>query len=506
MTDTAILYLILLPFVIAFLIPLIDLIDLKYRKIMVGTGGVLEFLLSLSILIENLGELKEGSFSLSCYLGSWAPPFGITLAMDALGFFFSFLISLALLLIIIYSIGFIGHHEGKYYVLLFLVLGSMQGAIVTGDIFNLYVFIELITVSSAPLIAFKRDQEGTEAAIKYMFYNIIGGLCFFLGVILIYFNLGTLNMVDIAQHFSEIALRMRMIIISFFLLSILIKLGVFPFHFWLAKAHSACPSPISALLSGVLLKVYLYIFIRLFWVVFDFSVLQESGLASMIIYLGLFSSLVGHIFALQADDIKRMLAFSTIGHIGMILAVFALNTAAGFLGGLLHIVSHLLMKSALFTGTGYLLQFTPGHDIKELRGVGYKNRGIYNSFITAALGMIGLPPLIGFISKWYILLAFMEANDYFGLIFVLLGSFLAIVYYLRYISNGYSRTEVGKQKKDRHVLAFFYRERLVTSIIYTWTGLVVLAGVMFKFLEMPIMAAIEILINPDLYLGLFPGV
>lgn len=500
-----ILLLILIPLASAFLIPLVDLINIKLRKVLVIMAGISEFVISVIIILMNFNKIKQGTFFLAYYLGGWSPPFGINLTLDSLGLFFSTLVSFSLLLIIIYSIGFIGHHEGKYYVLLFLVLGAMQGTIITGDIFNLYVFIELLTVTSAPLVAFKRNQNSTEAAIKYMFYGIMGGLFFFIGVILIYFNLGTLNMAHIAAHFMEINNKMQLLIIAFFLLSSLIKLGIFPFHFWLPKAHSACPSSISALLSGVLLKVYLYIFIRIFWIVFDFTLLEEIGLASFIVYLGLFSSLLGHIFALQADDIKRMLAFSTIGHIGMIVGVFALNTELGFYGGLLHVIAHLLMKSTLFTGTGYLLQFTPGHIIKDLNGVGYKNNKIFISFIIATLGMIGIPPLIGFISKWYILLAFLEQNNHSGAILVILGSLTAIIYYLRYVSHGYERTEVGKPKKDRHVLAEFYREKVVTSIVYIFTFFIITAGIFFKFFDIPIKAATEVILNSGKYIELVLG-
>ncbi len=505
MISSNIFLLILIPLITAFLIPLLDLLHIRYRKILVGIAGILEFVFSLSIIIDNFQFLQEGTLFLTYHMGGWSPSFGISLALDSLGLFFSTLVSLALLLITTYSIGFIGHHEGKYYVLLFLAFAAMQGAILTGDIFNLYVFIELLTLTSAPLVAFKRNRNSTEASIKYMFYGIIGGLCFFIGVILIYFSLGTLNMAEISSHFTEINTRMQLIIITFFLLSMLIKLGIFPFHFWLPKAHSACPSSISTLLSGLLLKVYLYIFIRIFWIVLDYNVIQEIGLADFIIYLSLTSCLLGHIFALQADDIKRMLAFSTIGHISMIVAALSLNTEAGFYGGLLHVISHFLMKSALFTGTGYLLQFTPSHNIKDLAGVGYKNKNIFISFVTASLGMIGIPPVIGFISKWYILLAFLEVNNHIGVIIIILGSLTAVVYYFRFITTGYEKTEVGESKKERHVLSVFYREKIVTLIVYIFTFMAVITGVSFKLFDLPLKAAINVITNPAYYINLVLG-
>mgnify|MGYP006277074321 CR=1 FL=1 len=502
-----ILLLILIPLITAFLIPLVDLIlSNNFRRFLVLISAITELSISLFILIFNIDPLIKGDLLLNYHLGGWLPPLGINLAMDGLALIFSTLISVAIFLIMIYSIGFIGHHEGKYYVLLFLVLGAMQGVILTGDIFNLYVFIELLTVTSAPLVAFNRNKKGTEAAIKYMFYGVIGGLFFFIGVILIYFNLGTLNMAEISNHFTEINYQMQLLIISIFLLSLLIKLGIYPFHFWLSKAHSACPGSISALLSGVLLKVYIYVFIRTFWFIIDYSVLQSVGIDKFIIYLTLLSCLLGHIFALQADDIKKMLAYSTIGHIGMIIAVLALNTSTGFYGGILHVISHLLMKSTLFLGVGYLLHFTQSHQIKDFDGVAYKNNKIFISFIIAALGMIGLPPIIGFFSKWYILLAFLEVGNYFGAVVVILGSLTAVVYYLRYVAHGYRLMEPEDNLEITNPLTkSFYREKAVNIIVYVFTFLVVSTGLFYRVFHLPITAIVNLIMNPENYIKLVLG-
>src|SRR6056297_1122635 len=355
--DINILLLVIIPLFTAFMIPLIDLIHKSIRKYFVFVSINVEAFIAIRIILNNFDKIKNSELFLDYHLGGWITPYGINLIMDPVALFFSTLITFSLYFIIVYSIGFIGHHEGKYYVLLFLIFAAMQGTILTGDLFNMYVFIELIAVTSSPLVAFKRDQNSTEAAIKYLIYSIIGGLFFFIGVIFIYFSVGTLNMAEAAANFGSIGFRMQLFIITTFLVSFLIKLGIFPFHFWLPKAHSACPSSISALLSGVLLKVYLYTFIRILWTVLDYNIIIDIGLDVFIIYISLFSSLLGHIFALQADDIKRMLAFSTIGHIGMITAAIALNTKAGFYGAMLHIIAHLLMKSGLFLGVGYLINY-----------------------------------------------------------------------------------------------------------------------------------------------------
>lgn len=492
--ETYVLLLVLIPLITAFSIPLVDIIYIKMRKVLVVTSALTGLLLSCYLLISNYKALLNGKLAIDYYLGGWSPSLGIILVLDNLGLVFSTAISFSMFLLIFYSIGFIGHHEGKYYVLLFLILGAMQGVVLTGDIFNLYVFVELITITSAALVAFKRNREGTEAALKYIIYGIIGGLFFLIAVFLIYFNLGSLNMAIIAANYRQIHPMMRVTIITFILTSLFIKMGIFPFHFWLPKAHSACPGPVSALLSGLLLKVYIYIFIRVFWQVTGFSMIIENGLQYFIIYLGLFSSFLGHILALREDDIKRLLAFSTVGHIGMIVAVIALNTVNGLYSGLLHIVSHLLMKSTLFAIVGYLLQYTESHHIADFNGVAYKNQGVFIAFIINAMGMVGIPPLPGFFSKYYILQAFIEAGQNWAAVLIIFLSVISLFYYLRYIFRGYNLLDYEKGIKPRKVglvLSVFYRERIVTDIIYVSTILVITSGVFYWLFKKPLLVAVR---------------
>jgi len=489
-----ILFLILIPLITAFLIPLVDIIFKKIRKVIISLAALGELLLSLQLMITNYQAALTGELAIEYLLGGWSPSLGIILQLDNLSLVFSLLVSIGMCLIIVYSIGFIGHHEGKYYVLLFLLMGAMQGVVLTGDIFNLYVFVELITITSAALVAFKRNREGTEAALKYIIYGVIGGLLFLIGVILVYFNVGSLNMTIVAERYNQVNTVMKATIAVLFLSSLFIKMGVFPFHYWLPKAHSACPSPVSAVLSGILLKVFLYIFIRLFWQVSGYGLFVGSGLNYFIIYLSLFSSAIGHLLALREDDIKRMLAFSTVGHMGMIIAVLGLNTPAGLFGGLLHVISHLLLKLTLFIIVGYLLQFTESHHIADFNGVAYRNRTVFIAFIIAALGMVGLPPLPGFFSKYYILQAFIETDQHLSAILLIILSIVSLFYYLRYIFRGYNLLDYEKGTKPRKVrlvLSVFYRERIVTDVIYASTILVITSGVFYWLFKQPLLAAVR---------------
>jgi len=503
--DIKILLLILVPLATAFSIPLVDLINAKLRRFFVLLGILLESYYVVTIIIENFTALKNGELFLQYHLGGWQPPFGINLVMDGLSLLFVSIVSLSLFLIVIYSIGYVGHHEGKYYVLYFLITAAAQGVVLTGDIFNMYVFIEMLTITSGAMIGFKRSHPASEAAIKYLVYNIIAGLFVFLAVLLIYFNLGTLNIAEIAAQFSLMDDGVKLFITALYLTALLIKMGIFPFLFWLPKSYDTAPSPVTAVLSGVLSKVYLYIFIRIIWTVIGFETLAAYNLDIFILDIALISSFFGHVFALQSNNIKRLLGFSSIGHIGMILAVIMLNTEAGFYGGMLHIISHMFMKAGLFVALGYLLQYTATHHYDDFQGVGIRDTKVFVAFIILLLSMIGMPPLLGFASKWYVLMAFLEARSYFGAFIVIFGSLTAVIYYLRYIAKGLEEIKLYKgdlrmEIFNRPLISVLYREKIVSFITYAYTAIIIIFGAAFRYLDIPLEMSIQSIMNIDKYI------
>lgn len=501
--------LVLLPVLTAVFIYFTEKFNSRARNTIVILSAFLELYFVAALLISNFEAVKTGDFFLQYTISYSDSPFALNFAMDNLSLFFSLLVTAAIFLIIIYSTQYIREKENKYFALFFLVLASIQGSILTADLFTLYLFIEAITILTNPLISFHKSEETIRAAMQYLFYGLMGGVFFFISVILIYFNLGTLNMAEVARDFVLISAPMQLIIIIFFLLALIIKLGIFPIHFWLPRAHSACPAPISALLSGVLLKVYLYIFMRTFWTVIAFDFLVNFHLNAFVLDLALVSSLLGHIFALQADELKKMLAYSSIGHIGMILAVLLLNTEAALYGGILHITAHLMMKSGLFLSSGYLLKNAVSHNIEGLKGIGHKNRLIFISFVIICLGTIGMPPLVGFVSKWYVLLAFLKARHFFGAFIVAAGSIIALIYYLRYVSRAYEKISEVESFSLRNELSslknIFSTTNTMKNIIYTFTILIIFFGLTFRVLDMPINTAIYELLNPSKYIELVLG-
>jgi len=510
LANVELLLLILMPAAAAPSVLIINKFGKKYVNIFAALIAGFEFLLTAELLRSNFSAVENGEFFLQYSIDIIGEPFIINFSMDNLSLFFSLLISAALFLIVIYSTRYIKYNLQRYYSLFFLVAASIQGSVLTADLFTLYLFIEGITVFTTPLISFKKTEETTRAALQYLYYGIIGGVFFFISIILIYFNLGTLKIAEAALLFEEMGQGMQITIIFFFVLSLIIKLGIFPIHFWLPRAHSACPAPISALLSGVLLKVYLYIFMRIFWTLIPFEIFAGFNIDTIMMYLALLSSLLGHIFALQSDNFKKMLAYSSIGHIGMVLAVMMLNTEAALYGAMLHIAAHLMMKSGLFLSSGYLLRSAGSHNIDELEGAGHKNRISFAAFIIICLGTIGMPPLLGFVSKWYILLAFLEESSFAAAFITAAGSLIALFYYLRYISTAYN--EVSKDMKTRswsedfsELLHIFRGDNLMNTIIYLYTFLIIFFGLSFRYFDMPVDTAVIELLNPQKYIDLVLG-
>ncbi len=493
---------VLLPLGTAFIIPLVDLLHVATRRILVIIAASFSLFIGVVMLVSALPELSAGTFFQSYHLSGWIPPFGITLALDGLGLVFSSLVTLFSFLIIVYSIGFIGHHEGKYYVLLFLFQAGCQGVVMTGDIFNLYVFIELSAITSYALVAFERNRSALEAAIKYMVYGILAGVFIFLGVIMIYRSLGTLNLAEIAAHFHRIPLPVQRTSTVFLLTGILIKLGIFPFHFWMAKVYGSAPASVSALLSGTLAKVNIYIFLRLFWFGTGFNVLSEAGWDRLLLGGALLSTILGHVFALRETEVKRMLAFSSMGNMGIIVAVLSLNTALALYAALIHVIFHALMKTGLFLSAGYFLRAREGSKERSFVGAAYRKLPIFIGFIIFALAMIGLPPLNGFFSKWFTLQAFLEKDIYFAIAFIHSGSVLGILYYLPFVRQGMLGVKRREEQKKfpSHNASVFYHERFVTSVVYILILFVVLSGLLPFVYPDPLETVIAELAEPNRYI------
>jgi len=414
------------PLLAAFLV----LLTRKY-KIVLATGSII-----ISIVFTStLSSRVLSGDKIAYHLGGWRGPLGISLVIDGLSFFFS-LIALGLgLLVIIYSIP--ERHYGRtYYFLLLVSLSSMIGVIYTADIFNMYVFYELLSLTMYLLIAYPKTGVTLRASFNYLIMGGVGLSFFLLGVGFLYAMTGTLDIFHIAEKLQAVFnSSTRMVLMSFVLIAtgMGIKIAVFPLHGWLPDAHSMAPSPVSALLSGVTVKIGIYCLIRVVYTVFSAEMFFLINSHNILMVLGVVSLLFGASMALAQKDLKRLLAYSTINQLGIVLIGLGIGTELGLTGALFHILNHAIMKSTLFFCAGIMIAETGTREVQGQNGFGRQQPAITFAFIIASLGMIGIPPVNGFTSKWLICLAAVEAGYVVLVAIILIASAIAAAYYFRVI-------------------------------------------------------------------------
>ena len=418
---------------VSFLLPLTDLLCAKARRPLVFVGGLGQLLCIVYLF------MKVQHAIIVYNIGGWAPSLGITLVIDQLGSFFLLLISLGTFLIAIYSMGWVETDTGKFFALLFLSLAGMIGIVTTGDLFNMYVFIELSGIASCALVAFGRDRKSTLASFKYMVFSIVSGMLVLLGIVILYKTTGSLNIAYVAQELHKVPTRVSRFAFLLFLVGFGLKIGVAPFHLWLPDAHSQSPWPVSGLLSGLFITVGMYSFLRVFFTMFGLGMITAFGLQRILLLLGPLSIIVGHAGALPQKNIKMLLAFSTVAHAGYIMSAFGIATQTALVGGLFHILNHAIMKGALFLVCGILATSAGSKSIPDMRCAGASMPVYCAMFMIVAFSMIGIPPLNGFYSKLIIAGSGIAQGHTVVSSILVLGSFMSCLYYIRVASVFYIR-------------------------------------------------------------------
>ncbi len=375
------------------------------------------------------------------HLAGWQGPLGINLVIDSLSFFFAFIILLVGILVVLYSIPEkqYGH---TYYFLFLLLLGGMVGTIFTADIFNMYIVYELVSICTYLLIAYHQQGVALRASFNYLLMSAVGLSLFLLAVGSLYAMTGTLQIAEISQQLPEIFAHNPQIIIMSMVLLITcmgIKMAMFPLHSWLPDAHSLAPTPVSALLSGVVVKVGVYCLLRLFYGLFSGeNLLILFANKNILMILSVLTLLYGAMMALAQTDLKRMLAYSTITQMGIILTGLSVNSNRGFEGALYHILNHAILKSAFFFCAGIIIQQTGSRRLKGLKGFARENPLIAFCFVILSLGIIGIPPMNGFVSKFLICLAAIEAGYSVLTVAIVFSSIITAAYFFRVIQAFYS--------------------------------------------------------------------
>jgi len=376
-----------------------------------------------------LFEILKGNTIHSAFLPQVAP-FGLRLQVDGLSIVMALVGFLLWLAVSIYSISYIKINLVSYYSLLLIVLGAVQGTVLAKDLINFYVFLEMTAVATYFLIIHKKTVVELQAGYKYILMTLIGAFLILLSIILVYVDTGSYEMTGVAKSGVPIAPVL-------FLLGCFIKAGVVPLHTWLPDAHPAAPSPVSAFLSGMMIKIGAYGIIRFIFPILNFDLPATNFgeiLSSLIMSIGVASMLIGVLLALLQTDVKRLLAYHSISQMGYILLGIGMGTKLGLAGGLYHLVNHTIFKGLLFLCMGAVIYSTGTRKLDNLGGLWKRMPITTSTCIIAALAISGIPPFNGFASKT--VLAEAVANYNFVLKFVMMvtgtltfASFLKLISY-----------------------------------------------------------------------------
>ena len=363
-------------------------------------------------------------------VGGWTAPFGISLVADLLSAVFVLMSQLVLVMGVVYAVGSKDSCV-KYptFYPLFLFLGTgLTGSFMTGDIFNLFVFIELLAISSTVLTAISDDRFGTEAAYKYFYMSQTAAAMLLLAVGALYINCGTLNMAQIAAIIAEDPHQsMPSFAIAFLLAVFMIKSATFPFHFWQPDFHTAAPTPVSAMLSSVVVKLGVYGFIRMTTLLFvHHSVLMQQTL----VVLGVAGICFGGISAIGTHNVKRMLAYSTLAQVGFVLVGIGWGTPLALTAAIVFAFNHSIAKSAMLMLAGFVASRasvkSAAFDVVTGVGTSLPFAGVL--FFIGGLGLAGIPPTNGFISKMLLFNSGLEGEQIWALLLIGLASTLTMIY------------------------------------------------------------------------------
>ena len=403
---------IITPIAIAFVIGLFKNKYMNLKKAFVIVA------LSVSVIAIAL-MVKPVMFNhetITVWLGNWQPlagkAFGIALEVDALGIFMALIISIACFLSAIYSLKYMSKDTGldKYYALFLLLTGSMLGFVFTGDLFNMYVMLEIMTFAAISLTAFRNYKDKSlEAAFKYIVTGSLGSSLILLGTVLLYTETKTLNLaeiIDILRNTSKMS-SVTILAFSSMMVGYAVKAFMVPCHTWPTDAHMAAPSSISMILSGVMSKTGIYAVIRILFGIFGLN--NNKYVGYLIIVWGIVTMILGVTMALLQHDFKRLLAFHSVSQIGYIVSAFGVAIICtgkvqnlAMAGALYHMINHAIFKGLLFLCAGAVLYKTGTTDLNSISGLGKKMPFTMMMFLFGAAAISGIPPFNGFASKWII--------------------------------------------------------------------------------------------------------
>jgi multicomponent Na+:H+ antiporter subunit D len=482
-------------------------------RYLTGLSRYLTSLILLILVIISVLSLITTGENISIYkVGGWEPinkiPIGIYMVMDGFTVIILCIINIIGFLSAFYSISYIKKFtaENFFYALFCLMIGGMNGVVLSGDIFNIYVFLEISAISSYALVAFGVEKNELEASFKY---QVLGGLASFLILIaigLLYWKTKTLNIADIKEVFNTGYDRTYYLFVQILLLSGFgLKAAMIPFHAWLPDAHSSAPSPISAMLSGVFIKaVGVYVIIRLFFNMFAIT----EGVSVLITVLGTLSMVIGVFLAIGQWDIKRLLAYHSISQMGYVILSVGIGmilisrgerpdiASLAIAGGLFHLLNHAAFKGLLFLNAGAIEYTTGTRDLNQMGGLARSMPATSATSFIASMSISGIPPFNGFFSKLIIIIAAIMARFYLLALLAVIVSIITLASFLKFQRYAFfNKSEVKTDKRIKEVPFPMVFSMIILSILCIALSLLAFPGIR----EAVLTPAINILTDPLKY-------
>jgi multicomponent Na+:H+ antiporter subunit D len=423
---------IVIPLITAFVLPLFGAKGKNAATILANAVTIL--LLILAIVVISNGQ------TVMYQVGKWTIPLGINLVLDGLSSLMLLAIGVVAAAAMLFSARYMERYTGKakYLSLFLLMVAGMNGVVLSGDIFNLFVFLEIASIASYALVGFGCEHEELEAAFKYMVLGSVGSVFILFAIALIYGNTGALNMAYISQAIQKSGLNAGLsFALALFIVGFGLKTALVPFHAWLPDAHSSAPAPISAMLSGIIIKTLgVYALARVVFNVFGVSL----SIGWLLVGLGLLSMVAGAFLAIGQWDIKRLMAYSSISQIGYVIlgiglgAVLIAKGADSFwiylalLGGLFHLVNHAVYKSLLFLTSGSIEMATGTRQLDQMGGLAQRLPYTRATCTLASASIVGIPPFSGFWSKLILVIAAIQVQYWIAAVIIFVSLCTLIMY------------------------------------------------------------------------------
>lgn len=407
-------------------------------------------------------------------LGGWAPPWGIEYRIDTVNAFVTLIVASIAAITLPYALLSVEREIPAakiplFYSALLLCLTGLLGITQTGDIFNIFVFLEISSLASYALISLGQDRRAFTAAYQYLIMGTIGATFYLIGVGLIYSQTGSLNMQDLANILPDV-LQLNTVHtgFAFIMIGIALKLALFPLHLWLPNAYTYAPSVVTVFLAATATKVAVYVMLRILFTVFPHGYALSTPAEELFIIAGITGIISASIYAIYQVNIKRLLAYSSVAQVGYMVLGIGFTSAAGLTATLVHLFNHALMKGALFMAIGAIIYRIGDCRMEQIHGLGKAMPWTFGAIVIGGLSLVGVPGTAGFISKWYLVVAALEQEAWISVAVILLGSLLAVVYVGKLIEALYFKplTDTNKVVSEAPVLLLIPTWGLVLANLY----------------------------------------